>query len=504
MVDVGYTHGYYSELNPVRARFALLCAGYDSPAIETACELGFGQGISANFHAAGSTASWWGNDFNPTQAARSQQMARASHAVANWTDESFADFAGRTDLPEFDYIGLHGIWSWVSDANRTVLVDFIRRKLKVGGVLYISYNALPGWSGFAPVRHVLTQHATQMGAPGAGTQSHIDDALHYLDTLMATQPAYASSYAQVAERIAALKGKGRDYLAHEYFNRDWQPMHFSSVAEWLAPAKLQYACSAHYLDHADTINLTPEQIAHLSSIANPTLRETARDFMVNQQFRRDYWVKGGLKLNAWEQTERLRAQRLLLLTPRVQVALKVHGHLGEGQMAPAVYGPVLDALAGHQPQTFGQLEQAVQPRGVDAVQLLQAVLILCGMGHVAMLQDNAAADAARNQCDRLNGYVIGKALGGSEFGYLASPQTGGGVAVSRVEQLFLLAIDQGMKQPAEWAALAWHILQPQGFKMSEDGKPLQTDAEHIAALRQQAQAFAAWRLPVLRALQIAD
>jgi len=43
-------------------------------------------------------------------------------------------------LPDFDYIGLHGIWSWISDENRQVIVDFIRKKLKVGGVLYISYN----------------------------------------------------------------------------------------------------------------------------------------------------------------------------------------------------------------------------------------------------------------------------------------------------------------------------------------------------------------------------
>jgi SAM-dependent methyltransferase len=64
-------------------------------------------------------------------------------------DESFAEFASR-DLPEFDYIGLHGIWSWISDENRAVIVDFIRRKLKVGGVLYISYNTLPGWAPLPP------------------------------------------------------------------------------------------------------------------------------------------------------------------------------------------------------------------------------------------------------------------------------------------------------------------------------------------------------------------
>ena len=45
-----------------------------------------------------------------------------------------------------------------------------------------------------------------------------------------------------------MMGQDRHYLAHEYFNRDWGPMSFSELAQWFAPAKLTYACSAHYLD----------------------------------------------------------------------------------------------------------------------------------------------------------------------------------------------------------------------------------------------------------------
>jgi len=38
------------------------------PAFGVACELGFGQGLSANLHAAGSLIEWHGTDFNPAQA----------------------------------------------------------------------------------------------------------------------------------------------------------------------------------------------------------------------------------------------------------------------------------------------------------------------------------------------------------------------------------------------------------------------------------------------------
>ncbi|MFZ9430062.1 MAG: class I SAM-dependent methyltransferase, partial [Burkholderiaceae bacterium] len=155
VADIGYTYGYYAELNPQRVRLAFLNAGLAFPDMGTACELGFGQGLSANLHAAGSVCSWWGTDFNPAQADFARELAHASGSGAQLFDESFAEFAAR-EMPEFDYIGVHGIWSWVSDANRAVIVDFIRRKLKVGGVLYISYNTLPGWGTFAPMRHLMT------------------------------------------------------------------------------------------------------------------------------------------------------------------------------------------------------------------------------------------------------------------------------------------------------------------------------------------------------------
>jgi hypothetical protein len=65
MADVGYTFGYYQELNPLRARLAFLNAGLVPPERGVHCELGYGQGMSANIHAAASGSTWYGSDFNP-------------------------------------------------------------------------------------------------------------------------------------------------------------------------------------------------------------------------------------------------------------------------------------------------------------------------------------------------------------------------------------------------------------------------------------------------------
>ncbi len=503
VADIGYTYGYYNELNPLRVKLAFLKAGLALPTIGTACELGFGQGMSVNIHAAASITQWHGTDFNPSQAAFAQELATASAAGAHLADDAFADFAQRPDLPGFDYIGVHGIWSWISDENRAVMVEFIRRKLKVGGVLYISYNTLPGWASFAPMRHLMTQHADVLGAEGRGIVSRIDGAIDFADKLLKTHPAFARANPQVAGRLEALKDQNRQYLAHEYFNRDWHPMHFATMADWLAPAKVQFACSANYFDHIDSINLSADQQALLNEIPDPMFRQSVRDFMVNQQFRKDYWVKGARQGNKLEQAEVLRQYCVLLTTPRDQVSLKVNGALGEATMTESIYAPILDQLADHKPKTLGQLETALAEHGIRMPQLLEVALLLTGAGHLSAVQEEDVTRKARKQTDALNTRLISLARSSNDIAYLASPVTGGGITVNRFEQLFLLARSQGIKTPDGWVQSIWNFINAQGQKLVKEGKTLESVEENLAELSRQANEFNDKRLPVLKALQIA-
>lgn len=502
VADVGYTFGYYAELNPLRVRLAFLNRGLVFPETGTACELGFGQGLSTNIHAAASVTRWYGTDFNPSQAACAQEFATASGASAELYDEAFSDFAQRSDLPEFDYIGLHGIWSWVSDENRQIIVDFIRRKLKVGGVLYISYNTLPGWAAFAPMRHLMTEHAEVIGSEGRGIVSRIDDAIVFAQKLLETNPAFARANPQINDRIQKLSEQNRHYLAHEYFNRDWHPMHFATMAEWLEPAKVTYACSAHYLDNVDTVNLTAEQQKFLLEIPDVMFREAVRDFMVNQQFRRDYWVKGARTLSPLEQAEALRSQRVILISYRPDISLKINGYLGEANMSEQIYGPVLDFLADHKVKTISQIEQGVADKAISLVQIMEVVMVLCSAGHLAPAQDEDIISKSRKHTDKLNEHIMRKSRSSNDVMYIASPVTGGGRILSRFEQLFVLSLLQGKKQPQDWVKDVWSTIASQGQRLLKDGKTLETDEENIAELTAIANAFVEKQLPVLKALQI--
>ena len=502
VADIGYTHGYYPELNPLRVKLAFLNAGLVYPEFGAACELGFGQGVSANVHAAASISRWFGTDFNPSQAAYAQELARASGSDAQLFDGAFLDFCVREDLPDFDYIGLHGIWSWVNDENRAVIVEFVRRKLKVGGVLYVSYNTLPGWSTFAPIRHLMTEHADVVGSDGKGIISRVTDAINFADALMATNPAYMRANPQIADRITGLKSQNRNYLAHEYFNRDWDPMHFATMADWLAPAKVSYACSANYLDHVDVANLTKDQQAFLAELPDPMFRQSVRDYMVNQQFRKDYWIKGPRNLSPLERSEGLRAIRVVLTTHRLDVPLKVAGSVGEVTLSEAIYAPILDLLADHKPQSLGKLEAALMGVGITLSHILEVCLVLTGMGHLCIVQDDQAIGKARKTSDRLNSLLISKARSSNDTTVLSSPVTGGGVSISRFQQLFVLALGQGKKTPEDLGRFAWQILASQGQKILKDGVVLNSDEENLAEITEQAEVFHKKHLPIFRALQI--
>lgn len=502
MADIAYTYGYYTELNPLRIKLAFLNQGLEFPEVGTACELGFGQGVSANLHAAASVVKWSGTDFHPGQAACAQEYAAVSGSGAKLYDDSFAEFADRDDLPDFDYIALHGIWSWISDENRAVIVDFIKRKLKVGGVLYISYNTLPGWAPFAPMRHLMTKHADVIGADGSGIVSNIGGALEFAEKLLATNPGYARANPQIGERLKSLKTQNPHYLAHEYFNNDWHPMHFLTMADWLESAKLTFAGSAHFLDHVDALNLTKEQQEFLNQIPDTMFREAVRDFMINQQFRRDYWVKGARQLSKLEQAERIRELSFILAVAREDVELKVKGALGEANMTESIYVPILDAMADHKIRTLGELEQIVAPKQVGFGQLLQAVLVLNSQGTIAIVNEEPVIKQSAKAAHNINRYLIQKARSNGDVSFLASPVTGGGVTVGRFNQLFLLGVLQGKKSPAELADHAWQILAMQGQKIVSEGKAIESPEDNLAELNRQATVFAEKTLPVIRALKI--
>ena len=302
-------------------------------------------------------------------------------------------------------------------------------------------------------------------------------------------------------RLDRLKSQNRNYLAHEYFNDAWDLFYHSDVVRDLDAAKLTFLGSAALLEQVDAVNLTAGQQQIMAGIADPVLRETVRDYMMNQQFRRDVFVKGPVPLTPRLAQEAWLNQRFALSTRRNDIELKVKGTLGEAALQADVYGPLLDKLADG-PKTVREMVADPAIANLGWARLQQAFMVLAGAGHLQPCLP-AKDDGKRARSTKaFNQAVMQRARDNADLQFLASPVTGGGLTVARFQQLFLLALSEGKKQPDEWAEYVWQVLNSQGQRIIKEGKTLDTPEENLAELKAQAANFAEKQLPVLKSLQV--
>ena len=501
VTDLGYTHGYYRELMPTTLALAALAAGQRSPDPSgplTYCEMGTGQGFSANVLAAANpNVEVYANDFNPGQIAGARRLAKdAGLTNIHFSEQSFEERLNDDSLPEFDIISLHGIYSWINAQDRARIVEFIRRRLKPGGLAYVSYNTPPGWAAAAPVRHLLYLHAQSTSGP---TAARIDPAFAFIDRLAELGANYFKANPQAKTRFDKVKGQAKSYVAHEYLNESWNLLYHSEVAEEMTGAKLSFLGSAALLDQIDTINLTADQQQLLAGIAESPLRQTTRDYIVGQAFRRDIFVKGPSPLTATEAQAIWTDTRFALSVARGDVSLKVQGALGEAELQEEVYKPILDLLATG-PKTVRQLvaDPAILALGWSRLQ--QALGVLAGVGSVQPCLE-AKGDSKRGQrTTAFNNAILARALHSADLHHLASPVTGGAIGVDRIAQLLLLAHQQKQADPAQFV---WNILKPQGVQLIKEGKTIEGDKENLELLKVRQDEFKTKHLPVMQQLGIA-
>jgi hypothetical protein len=251
------------------------------------------------------------------------------------------------------------------------------------------------------------------------------------------------------------------------------------------------------------VNLHVEGQKLLAEIKHPILRQSVRDYMVNEQFRRDIFVKGPRRLTAPERLEKLRAQMFVLIKHPDEIPMKVIGGSGEVVLSEAFYRPVIEVLAeeNYAPKTLGYLSGHGKLKSLQFPQLFEVLLVLVAAQHARPAQE--VSNESRQRCTALNRYLCKRARSDSDIQVLASPVTGCGIAAGRIEQLFLLAGQCGKETVSEKVAYVWELLSAQGHSLVKEGKMLQTPDENIAELTQEAIKFADKRLPVFKRLGIA-
>ena len=501
VTDTAYVHDYCRAQTPAILSFAALCKGVAAPGSMGEplryCDLGCGQGFTANIIAASnSRTEVFAADFNPTHIANARGLAQAA-GLKNITfrEADFAELSNDAALPEFDIIALHGVYSWVSAENRRAIVAFIRRRLRSGGLVYVSYDTMPGWAGIAPLRRLMVQQHS--ASPQASSEKALEQALALVDRLKDAGAQFYKLYPHVTAQLERLRKLPSAYLAHELLTRDWQAFVFADVAAELAEAKLTYLGSAHVTDHVERVNFTEDQQRLLSGIADPLTNESARDMIVGRQFRRDVFVKGFTRLATLAERDRWLQTRFVLSNPAKDISLTFETPLGTLQLRPETYRPVIDALV-EGPVTLRELIERLGSAKLEWGSLTDAIKVLVGRGdlQVALPAEPEAEGAPAAQA--FNAVVMGRVKAQAPLAYLASPVTGGGIQVDAFTQLYLAAKRKGVADPV---ALIANLAAASGKSFEKNGKELSPD-EARAELAAKAADIDARTVPLLERLGI--
>lgn len=493
VTELDYTHGFYREEAPSWLNYGAMCQSMRSPALDRPfhyCELGCGQGYTTNLLAAANPlGQFYATDFNPSHIHQARTLAQAA-ALENvrFFDLDFQAF-DRLDLPDFDFIALHGIYSWVSPSCRQQIVDFLAHHLKVGGLVYLSYNALPGWSRLQPLREVMS--ASVAASNGTLTQK-IDEAIALLDRLIEHKALCFANNPDAISWVGNLKQLSRNYLAHEYFNTYWQPFHYREVAQDLDRAKLTFMGSATLAEQMHRFCLQPEQLETYGQTGDPILRETLKDAYLNTMFRRDVFVRGASALNGPQQLQQLNQLGFALTAPIAAIPKERKFQAVTVKLDTEPFVGLAAALQ-ERSLTFAELHQRLPQVPIADLNLSLAIAIDGGWIQPC-LPGVADGSAAR----RFNRVVWEQAALNAPLSHVAVPLTGNAIALDRTGQLFLRALDLE-RSPTQYAL---EVYQSQGLRLMKDDRPVENEADALAILDAEWDRFDQGVLPLLRSLQV--
>ncbi|MCZ6616556.1 MAG: class I SAM-dependent methyltransferase [Gammaproteobacteria bacterium] len=296
--DASYPTTYFRELSPVWLNYVAALGGAVPRKLDqnfSYLELGSGTAFSSVIHAACFPAGeFHACDFNPENIATGERYAHEL-SIRNvlFHPVSFLELLER-DLRDFDFIVLHGVYSWVGAQARQTILQLIRKLLKPGGLVYVSYNCMPGWTLEVPLRRLLIEFAT---ASDGDSPQRVASAVRWLQRLSSAGLRYFRTNPAAVTAVDAYARSPSDYLAHEFLNETWEPLYSIDVADQMMSAGLTYLGSATLVDNHDALVIDSSAGEAIAEMPTTRLQQLATDFAVDRQFRRDVFVRSESRID---------------------------------------------------------------------------------------------------------------------------------------------------------------------------------------------------------------
>jgi SAM-dependent methyltransferase len=247
-------------------------------------------------------AEFHGVDFNAEHIDNAKLYAGASGLEnVHFVDAAFENYS-EYNPPQFDFVALHGIYSWVSADVRKQILDLVQSYLKPGGLLYVSYNTLPGWAELMPLWEMMQNYTADLEMDSV---SKAQEGLKYLKSLRDLGAGYFRDTPAASQYLDRMLKRDPSYVAHEFCNGIFDPHYFSDVAHDFASVGLDYAGTAKI--HRNTLDdiVSSRFKPHLDEAASEAERQSRVSFIRNEFFRRDIYIKDPVRLSEEEKATAL-------------------------------------------------------------------------------------------------------------------------------------------------------------------------------------------------------
>lgn len=176
-------------------------------------------------------ATFTGIDLSPVQVQHGNDLIQ-SMGLTNVTllEKNIMDIDD--DFGTFDYILVHGIWSWVPDVVKDKILSICNRNLSDRGIAYISYNTYPGWKRLEQLRDIMLY--SEKHAPNDSLKDRTVYTKNVLKLIAETMKMDERSRVQSDYKINNINRviESNDYyVGHEYLEPFNDPVYVSQFVE---------------------------------------------------------------------------------------------------------------------------------------------------------------------------------------------------------------------------------------------------------------------------------
>ena len=197
------------------------------------------------------------------------------------------------DFGKFDYIIVHGVFSWVPENVKDKIIRICNENLNEEGIAYISYNTYPGWKEPDKIREMMIYANKYFPEISLGDKNQRGKAfISIVAEQMKLYEDIVEKKGDFIKQIEELLEMQDYYVAHEYLESFNHPLYLNEFVDLIKKENLQYVSDvALRLSIISTYNQdTVNKLQQLSQ-GDHVIKEQCLDFILDTKFRRSLICK---------------------------------------------------------------------------------------------------------------------------------------------------------------------------------------------------------------------